>query len=75
MSQIWSVTSPKGLWVFPKENQEEIDEWMDENVHKDWAELRQECMSLLQDEANLQEIVRLVGIDALSEKDNLLLLT
>jgi len=51
--------------------QEEIDEWMDENVHKDWAELRQECMSLLQDEANLQEIVRLVGIDALSEKDRL----
>ena len=28
-------------------------------------------MSLLQDEANLQEIVRLVGIDALSEKDRL----
>ena len=51
--------------------QDEIDEWMNENIHKDWAELRQECMSLLQDEASLQEIVRLVGIDALSEKDRL----
>ena len=44
---------------------------MDENVESDWSELRGECMSLLQDEANLQEIVRLVGIDALSEKDRL----
>lgn len=51
--------------------QSTIDAWMDQNVKPDWSELRQECMSLLQDEANLQEIVRLVGIDALSEKDRL----
>ena len=44
---------------------------MDENVESDWSELRAECMALLQDEASLQEIVRLVGIDALSEKDRL----
>lgn len=51
--------------------QSTIDAWMDQNVKPDWSDLRQECMSLLQDEANLQEIVRLVGIDALSEKDRL----
>ena len=51
--------------------QDSVDKWMDENVASDWSSLRQECMSLLQDEASLQEIVRLVGIDALSEKDRL----
>ena len=51
--------------------QDSIDKWMDENVASDWSSLRQECMSILQDEANLQEIVRLVGIDALSESDRL----
>ena len=51
--------------------QDSVDAWMDENVESDWSELRAECMSLLQDEASLQEIVRLVGIDALSEKDRL----
>jgi len=51
--------------------QDSIDKWMDENVAQDWSSLRQECMSLLQDEASLQEIVRLVGIDALSERDRL----
>ena len=50
---------------------ESVDKWMNENVAGDWADLRKECMALLQDEANLQEIVRLVGIDALSEKDRL----
>ena len=48
-----------------------VDKWMDENVASDWSALRKECMALLQDEANLQEIVRLVGIDALSERDRL----
>ena len=48
-----------------------IGEWMDEEVASDWSELRVEAMALLQEEANLQEIVRLVGIDALSEGDRL----
>jgi len=48
-----------------------IDQYMDKNVAKDWSILRKESMSLLQDEASLQEIVRLVGVDALSEKDRL----
>ena len=51
--------------------EDSVDQWMDENIANDWSVLRQESMSLLQDEANLQEIVRLVGIDALSEKDRL----
>lgn len=50
---------------------DKIDAWMNENVSDDWSKLRVEAMSLLQEEANLQEIVRLVGIDALSERDRL----
>ncbi|WP_238882498.1 V-type ATP synthase subunit A [Clostridium sp. YIM B02551] len=45
--------------------------WMNENVASDWSELRTEAMALLQEEANLEEIVRLVGIDSLSERDRL----
>ncbi|HCW52468.1 MAG TPA: V-type ATP synthase subunit A [Clostridium sp.] len=51
--------------------QDTIDNWMDENVAPNWGALRLEAMTILQDEAQLQEIVRLVGIDALSEKDRL----
>lgn len=50
---------------------DKVDAWMNENVSDDWSKLRVEAMSLLQEEANLQEIVRLVGIDALSERDRL----
>ena len=50
---------------------DKVDGWMNTNVADDWSSLRGEAMSLLQEEANLQEIVRLVGIDALSEKDRL----
>jgi len=48
-----------------------IDNWMNEEVAPDWATLRQEAMTLLQEESGLQEIVSLVGIDALSELDRL----
>jgi V/A-type H+-transporting ATPase subunit A len=51
--------------------QDKIDTWMNQNAASDWSELRTEAMSLLQEEANLDEIVRLVGIDALSERDRL----
>lgn len=50
---------------------DKIDAWMNENVASDWSELRKEAMALLQEESGLQEIVSLVGIDALSEKDRL----
>lgn len=48
-----------------------IDAYFNSEVAPDWSELRMEAMALLQEEASLDEIVRLVGIDALSEKDRL----
>ena len=45
--------------------------WFNENVAFDWMELRQRLMSLLQDEAQLEEIVKMVGMDALSAPDRL----
>ncbi len=41
----------------------------------DWSKQVTEAMRMLQKESELSEIVRLVGIDALSEKDQLLLET
>lgn len=51
--------------------QSRIDNWMNKTLAEDWGKLRGEAMALLQEEANLEEIVRLVGIDALSEGDRL----
>ena len=45
--------------------------WYSENVDEDWMNLRGRMMSLLQDEAELEEIVKLVGMDALSAGDRL----
>ena len=50
---------------------DKMGKWMDENIAEDWSQIRTDAMALLQEEANLQEIVRLVGIDALSEGDRL----
>lgn len=50
------------------------DHWAD-TVASDWYELRQEAMSILQREAELQDIVRLVGMEALSPQDRLILET
>ena len=50
---------------------DKVGEWMNKNVAEDWTEFRSKAMTLLQEESNLQEIVRLVGIDALSEEDRL----
>jgi len=49
--------------------------WFDANISPEWMELRQKTMQLLQEEAELEEIVRLVGVDALSLKDRLKLET
>lgn len=51
--------------------QTKVDEWMDENINKDFSENRKLAIKLLQEEANLQEIVRLVGKDTLSFEDQL----
>ena len=49
--------------------------WFDANISPEWMELRKKTMQLLQEEAELDEIVRLVGVDALSLKDRLKLET
>lgn len=52
-----------------------LKEWYDFNVGEKWAKDRAEIMRILQEEASLDEIVRLVGIDALSPKDRLIMET
>ncbi len=48
-----------------------ISGWFDKNVSEDWMASRQAMMSLLQEEAELEEIVQMVGMDALSAPDRL----
>ncbi len=52
-----------------------IDKWMKENVAEDYWTIQAEGLNLLQEEAKLEEIVRLVGPDALSTREKLVLLT
>jgi len=52
---------------------EDISKWWEENIGKEWLELRNRAMALLQKEAELQEIVQLVGPDALPEKERVVL--
>ena len=48
-----------------------LNKWFDKNVNKYWSTNRADAMKLLQEEAELQEIVQLVGVDALSYSDRL----
>ncbi len=48
-----------------------LADWYSENLGDEWIPLRTETMKILQEEAQLNEIVRLVGMDALSPKDRL----
>jgi len=50
-----------------------VDEYCITNIHKDWKACRVNAMGILQKEAELEELVRLVGIDSLSAKDRLLM--
>jgi len=50
---------------------DKLSDWYSDNVGDEWVPLRMETQSILQDEARLEEIVRLVGMDALSPKDRL----
>jgi V/A-type H+-transporting ATPase subunit A len=50
-----------------------LGDWFREEVDPQWNDLRMEAMRLLQEESELEEIVRLVGVDALSLKDRLTL--
>lgn len=51
-----------------------IKDYVESKVHKDYFQIQAEAMSLLEKESELEEIVRLVGIDALSGPDRLILL-
>ena len=53
----------------------EVGKYMDENVHSNWSEFVQHAMNTLQEEASLEEIVRLVGLESLSERDRLTMMT
>ncbi|CQR51319.1 MULTISPECIES: ATP synthase subunit A [Haloferax] len=53
--------------------QEQLDPWFVENVEDDWAEERQWAVDVLDEENELQEIVQLVGKDALPEDQQLTL--
>ena len=48
-----------------------LGSWFNENVSEEWTSLRARLMALLSDEASLDEIVKLVGMDALSPSDRL----
>ena len=48
-----------------------LEKWYNDNVSSDWMSLRGRMMGILQNEAELEEIVKLVGMDALSAKDRL----
>ncbi|MCH8832750.1 MAG: V-type ATP synthase subunit A [Thaumarchaeota archaeon] len=48
---------------------DDLADWYKSNVSKDWIDLRKEALELLQKESELQEIVQLVGYDALPEPE------
>jgi len=53
--------------------QEVVDRWAEQNISPDWSRYRTVVMRTLKREAELQELVRLVGMDSLSATDRLLL--
>lgn len=48
-----------------------LSEWFNSTVKPDWYKLRGRLMAILQEESELEEIVKLVGMDALSPSDRL----
>ncbi len=51
-----------------------LNEWFSENISADFLKLSRDAMALLQKEAELQEVVQLVGPDALPEKEQAILM-
>jgi V/A-type H+-transporting ATPase subunit A len=47
----------------------DIEPWYRTEVAKDWVSLRQKALEVLQKESELQEIVQLVGVDALPDRE------
>ena len=58
-------------WLESYSLYDKLDAWYNKNVNENWQVIKQRIMTLLQDEATLQEMVRLVGEDALSAPDRL----
>lgn len=52
---------------------ENIKDYLKKQVAEDFIELRQQAMHLLEEESELQEIARLVGVESLSSKERLIL--
>ena len=55
--------------------QDVVDNYSNANIGKDWKAYRVKAMNILQKEAELEELVRLVGVDSLSPKDRLIMET
>ena len=51
--------------------QTKVDAWLNDNIAPEFSKLRVDAMTLLQEESELEEIVRLIGQDALSDTDRL----
>ncbi len=51
--------------------QEDTGKWFNKNISDEWTEARAAMMRLLQEESELDEIVKMVGIDALSSQDRI----
>lgn len=52
---------------------ERLQEWFNEEVSEEWITLREEAMRLLQKERELQEIVQLVGLDAVQDQERIII--
>jgi V/A-type H+/Na+-transporting ATPase subunit A len=51
----------------------DLEPWYRAEISKDWVQLRQKALQVLQQESELQEIVQLVGVDALPEREKCVL--
>ena len=51
--------------------QDDVDAWLNEHLDKRWRDIRRRMMTLLQEEASLEEIVRLVGLEGLGGQDRI----
>ncbi len=75
----WSLDADRQQETFPAINWltsyslyvDTMEKWFNAEVESDWTELRARLMRLLQEESELNEIVQLVGMDALSAPDRL----
>lgn len=55
--------------------EDQINSYLDQLMGSRWSEMVNEAMAILQEESRLEEIVQLVGMDSLSQKDRLTMMT